>query len=603
MAVPASQLQHIRLGDLLVGAGRVSPEDVEAALTYSKRSGQRLGEVLLQQTGVRRADIYAALWRQRVDISIEKLADLPEWNQILNDAEGPMGVTKRDASFACLTHSDESANWPRSSPRQIPYFVLCTREARDSIALKTVTTQSAVLGYAPIGYLYASQELLQALYDTYDAQRGGGRIARAASADDDGLHREYDEIAHAAFKRGSSDIHITNQFGRAYIKFRVHGLLEDYRDLPTEKVMRLMASAYNTLTEEGSTKDGYNSARCQDAVIERTFPEGLVRFRYSGMPLAPNGADHTLRIIPIGVAAKRKSMADLGYSPDQCDALDRIFGNSSGLIAFVGTTGSGKSTTMANKLMAVAAAHPGKKIRTIEEPVEYRIEGAYQTPVVRVYGDKRDFMTVMRAVLRADPDILGIGETRDYDTAELVLHAVRSGHLAVTSIHAESALGVYDRLASMGISRLDLASVGLVAGFVYQKLIPVLCPDCKVPVKDLVDNKRLHPLFRRIEVAAGGTDGIYFHRENGCAKCSSRGVIGRTVCAEILRPTKKMLKPIAESDSLGLWEMWRSTRRTDPADMTGRTAMEHAIWKMTQGIVDPSHVEDAFKFLDENEDD
>ncbi|MBT9165602.1 MAG: Toxin coregulated pilus biosynthesis protein T [Chloroflexi bacterium] len=210
----------------------------------------------------------------------------------------------------------------------------------------------------------------------------------------------------------------------------------------------------------------------------------------------------------------------------------------------------------------------------------------------------------MRAVLRADPDILGVGEIRDFDTAELTIHAVRSGHLCISSIHAESALGIYDRLAGMGVPRSDLASINLVAGFVYQALVPVLCENCKIPAKDACADTSKKAIFRRLqavsEICDGDLNNVFFARPGGCEKCHHRGVVGRTVAAEFHRPTPAMLSHVAKQDAVGLWEMWRMESRGKPPDnMTGRTAMEHAIHKMFTGIIDPSHVEDKFKFLDD----
>lgn len=590
--------------EVLVHERRMSVEDKSRVAETSAKSGQDESEVLLNLLQMPRADVYAAMGALGQRPAIARLDDLPNWDLVLTDEGQPLfnpGLG-RPSDHAVIYHSTEHAEWMQVM-RTVPCFILATEAFANSRGLSALMNRCAQLGYGPLATLVAERpETLTAFYEFVDVR--GARRRGTASSDDAPLHKLFDQICYTAFRRGASDIHLTSTFGRAFIKFRVHGLLEHYEDMSVDTLSSLMASAYNTLVERGSTKSGYNAGETQDGLIERSYPEGLIRFRYNHMPLAPSGVDHTLRIIPIGVEQKRKSMESLGYSEDQCEFLDRAFANRDGMILFAGTTGSGKSTTMANKLMEVAETRKGKKIRTIEEPVEYRIEGAYQAPVKRIKGDASDFLVMMRAALRSDPDILGVGEIRDIHTAELAIQAVRSGHLCVSSIHAESSLGVYDRLAGMGVPRADLGSINLVAGFVYQALVPVLCQHCKIPGREVLGDPSRQKLIRRLSAVADdwmrSLDGVFFARPGGCPKCHQRGVATRTVVAECHRPTPAMLESIRQQNPVRLYEMHRMQIAGRPeGDMTGRTSMEHAVHKMFQGIVCPSHVEDNFKFLDD----
>lgn len=592
------------ISEFLVREKRLPVDALERVAGLVAQSGQGEAEVLMNLYQVTKADIYAAMGALGQQPAISRIDDLPAWDVVLNDEGQPLYDTAsgRPTDHAVIYHTEEHTGWMRVFST-VPCFVLATPEFAASKGILRLSDRCAQMGYGPLATLVVDNaEIMAAFFEFVDVR--GSRRRLTATADEAPLHRLFDEIAYTAYSRGASDIHLTSTFGRAFIKFRVHGNLEHYADMSVDKMGALMASAYNTLVERGSTKGGYNAADQQDGLIERSYAEGLIRFRYNHMPLAPNGVDHTLRIIPIGVDQKRKTMETLGYSVDQCDALDRAFANRGGMILFAGTTGSGKSTTMANKLMEIAERHEGKKIRTIEEPVEYRIVGAYQTPVKRIKGDSSDFLNVMRAALRADPDILGVGEIRDIHTAELAIHAVRSGHLCVSSIHAESSLGVYDRLAGMGVPRADLSAINLVAGFVYQALVPVLCPHCKVPSREAAAEARHKKLMRRLSAVSEdweeSMDQVFFARPGGCGKCSGRGVVGRTVAAEFHRPTPGMLDAIRQQNPVRLYEANRMQAAGRPrGDMTGRDAMEHAVFKMFTGIVCPSHVEDNFKFLDD----
>lgn len=577
--------------DLLVRLGILEVADVENVMRQAAASGRSLEEQLAQTGQLTRGDLIQMRHVRGQHTCATRLSDLPDWDTILNEpGQAVVLGTQRDSKVAVLASSKD---------RLKRCYLLIAEGVTREHAQKTVA-KVVHAGYRLAGSLQGNEELLRLVYgqlDSHGEQRGGD------SQDMSELQKEFDALGYAAFKMGASDIHVSGSRGRGAIHMRVHGDLEHYKDITEDHARALCSTIYNTLAEEGSTKESFNPDKVQDAVVERTYPEGLIRFRYSGLNIAPSGFDVTLRVIPIGVATKRKTLEDLGYSADQCQTMERMFSYSSGLILFAGTTGSGKSTTMANQLSWVAEQRPGKKIRTVEEPVEYKIEGAYQTPVKRIKGDKSDFLIVLRQILRSDPDILGVGEIRDLDTAELAISGVRSGHMLVSTIHADGAPIIYDRLAGMGVGRYDLASVGLVRGLIYQKLVQLLCPHCKVSAEDVSAMGEHRQVLRRVERVCGSTSGVYFRNEAGdCTHCGGKGIIGRTVCAEILRPSPRMLKAIADADSTGLWKLWRQTiDRNSPDDMTGRTAFEHALWKVKQGLVCPISVEKEFHFLDEAE--
>lgn len=580
----------MKIGEALVHIGACTREDVDAALAVSKSSGELLGTVLLRQGKVARNDLMHALGVQRRHMRASKLAELPDYTTLLTAPSGELGLDRADKRFALLGEDDDGRK---------RFFVVQSESEQSPTLGQEAFIKATQLGWRFACRITAPPDVLEVLY-----AKAAPRQSKIEEGEESGMHRLFHDIGADAYRRNASDIHITVLGEEGTIAYRINGELEVQSNLTRERATALCAAAYNTLTEGGSVKTGFNPRTLQDAVIQQNYAEGMVRFRYSCMPLAPEGFDVTLRVIPIGVHMRRKSFTQLGYSPDQNETLERMFGTSSGLILFAGTTGSGKSTSLAHALMGVAEANPGKKIRTVEEPVEFRIPGAYQTPVVRMTGDNSDFTNVLRQILRSDPDVIMIGEIRDVATAEVTIQAVRSGHLCVSTLHADGAPICYDRLAGMGVPRNDLASVGLVAGLVYQRLVPVLCEHCKIPGDDLATSslcdQRIRAVISRVQkVNNGNLKNIFFRNPMGCKHCV-RGHTGRTVAAEILRPTPGMLDAIAAKDSNTLWRMWRSTiSQGHPTIMTGRTAFEHAIYKMRQGIVSPTAVESEFRFLDE----
>lgn len=552
----------------------VADDVLNEAQVAAQRSGKSLGEVLVAQKGIERADLYQAMHATGRALTAVKVSDLPAFTSRIQ----PPGEVNVVVIY------DE-----RDAKRR---FFVVSSDTAAATHIQQAIAQGAKLARHYAGRIAAEAGLLRVLKSEGGIEDAESVMERV----DPVLHADFDRHARTALQMRASDIHITLRDGRGEVKFRIDGELEHYADWDAEYTLAFCTATYNTLVETGSTRRGFSQTERQDGAIEREFPEGLVRFRYASAPLAPNGFDITLRLIPLGVQSQHRSLASLGYSADQCDDLERMFAHSSGLIFFLGTTGSGKSTSMAVALEGVAKAKPGKKIRTVEQPVEYRIYGAYQTSVAR-----DEFIPMISQMMRMDPDYMMVGEVRDTETAAAVLQGARSGHLCVTTLHADGAPLAYDRLQGLGVLRQDLASVGLVVGIVYQKLVQLLCPSCRVAASDYEAEHPGAPVLGRVRHINGGTlDGIYFARPDGCPTCSGRGTKGRTVCAEILRPNLGMLSAIAAGDSKALWTRWREG--IDPARpevIRGRTAFEHAIHKMRMGLVSPESVEREFKFLDE----
>jgi len=575
----------------LVRLGRITSQDADRAHESAQKNGLQIEEALLRSNIATRTDLLEAAYEMGAILVASMLGDLPEWTVVLNDSGQSLAqVGERDHELAILFNEKD----PHKR-----VFCLAVGEMPEQ---KKLHTRSKIrrAGYKLAGQINVTRELMDLVFNRWDKIKSGNGEFESESK----LHEKFDAIGRLAVELKASDIHISNTIDGADVSMRIHGDLQKIEELSSEFATSLISSVYNTLVTGDSTKEGFNPLRNQDGAIERVFDGKMVRFRYSGLPLSPRGFDVTLRVIPIDVDERTVDLAELGYSPDQQEQFGRMFGRSSGLILIAGTTGSGKSTTLANQLEFLAESRPGKKIRTVEEPVEYRMRGVYQTPVKRVPGMEDPFLETLRQLLRSDPDVLGVGEIRDAITAELAIHAVRSGHLVASTLHADGAPICFERLIGMGVGRQSLAQINLVAGFVYQKLLQVLCPECAIEATDVVA-KPMAPdvasMMRRVEAIQGGNlEGIFLRNPRGCAHCNGRGVTGRTVCAEIMRPTPEMVAAVGSADSIGLWRHWRKQiKPNEPGNMTGRTAFEHAIYKMRQGLVSPESIESEFHYLDE----
>jgi type II secretory ATPase GspE/PulE/Tfp pilus assembly ATPase PilB-like protein len=587
---------------LLLEDGAITEESASAYATDANHSSIGLSEYLITRKILPRRDIYHYLFRLKRPLLIDRPEDLPEWDLVLNDVEQPLFDGSAPDRVVLLGLASEKSLGHRH------VFTLCTEEELRSFNFAEVAANLVANNFTLRGHLIAKDAtILQVVKAQWQTQKFGN--AGHAKATESELHQIWNHIIQSASDLGASDIHLKGTLGLGSIHFRIHGELEPFPYTLTEQqAIDLASSLFNTLVDDGSTTDGFIPTIPQDAVISWALPQGNIRLRYSGLPIEPTGIDVTLRLIPIGIVVKPKPLQEFGYSNDQAEDMERIFYRSSGLILFVGTTGSGKTTSMANELSRLTLTRPGKKLRTVEEPVEIRILGASQTSVARKSKDGTEFNDVLRGIMRSDPDFLGIGEIRDRVTASLALQAVRSGHLAVSSLHAESGPMSYDRLEGLGVDRRDLAKVGLVVALIYQRLVPVLCTHCRQKVGPLEQVPEYSGMVSRLRRymqehhpdRADPFEGVFVRNPLGCKHCKQRGITGRTVCAEIFIPRVGMLPLIASGNSPDLWHEWRKEiDPTKPERMRGRTAFEHALWKMMQGIVSPVDVEKEFRFLDE----
>lgn len=610
------------LGDL-VQLGQLSVERASEIQAEAARSGRPEYELLLQRQLVPRGDVYASIHRQppavRRDIGlvINNINEFPEATMVLNDVGGVLGGTRRDVEVLAIGASEElgQAKARGGKPR---CFLLSTAEAAKGPGFKSLVGRVLNEGFEIRAILeLANQSIAEVMWAQWDERRGASSKKSGSVTTESDAHKLFDKIAQEAYLLNASDIHIIAKGGVGSILFRVDGdVIRQSYDLTAEDAFQLIGATYDTLTETNSVKSGFSRTDQQDGSVDRSYEHCRLRFRYSGNPVEPNGYRVAMRVIPIGTHSKPKPLRYLGYAPSQCLLLDRAFSRSSGLVLFAGTTGSGKSTTMSNRLSLLCKERPTKVVLTVEEPVEYIIDGAHQSSVKRMQGEdgRNAFQRSLSTLMRQDPDVLMVGEIRDFQTADVALQGVRSGHLLISTLHAAAAPTCYDRLAGLGVPRLDMATMDLVAAFCFQALTQTLCPHCKRPAHEFINSTdpeiagTLHRLRYALDeeripgasTTGNGLDGIFFRNEAGCQHCKDRGITGRTVCAEVFQPTPEMLPMVSAGNSVGIWEAWRAQiNLKDPADMTGRRAIEHGMWKMANGIVCPREIESQFRLLDE----
>lgn len=417
----------------------------------------------------------------------------------------------------------------------------------------------------------------------------------------------YDEIVAKAVELFASDIHFEITDGDvSRVRLRIYGRLKDWKPFPSEMLKGALTAAYSKRTKSGTNSSGALSLeRAMNTITEQVVNGKTYNGRFNGYPLV-NGYDVVMRLLDSDPKSTIPSMESLGYSSYHVEnqILPAIRRNA-GMMAIAGSTGSGKSTALRSFIHAI----PGRdqlKIYGVEDPVEYLNPFMRQISVQRNSDDPDDvvkmkFLSALRSVLRMDPDTLMLGEIRDRDSASLASEFNRTGHRVFTTVHGDGVVDVLARITGeeIGIHPSTLAAKKYLSAVMYQKLLPKLCPHCRVPAITVLSDKTVSILRTKFGVEPSA---MYCANEVGCEHCRVEelglaGTKGLTVVAEILTPTDAILARIRERDWAGVEKAWRGLRAApfDSPDMAGKTAFEHALYKACIGLVDPQDIEADFE--------
>jgi general secretion pathway protein E len=322
-------------------------------------------------------------------------------------------------------------------------------------------------------------------------------------------------IAEAASRR-ASDIHIEPFEGRLRLRYRIDGMLTDVEAPPLELhpgiVSRIKVMSGLDIVERRLAQDG----RCKTSVEGRDMD-----MRVSVVPTL-HGEAVVLRLLDRARAPL--DLGRLGFADTNLKRLVDALGHGNGIVLVTGPTGSGKTTTLYAGLQRLNG--PERKIVTVEDPIEYQLPGVNQIQVNPRIG--LTFATLLRSVLRHDPDIIMVGEIRDVETARIAVQAALTGHLVLSTLHTNSAAGAVTRLIDMGVESYLLTSA--LRCIVAQRLVRTLCPDCREEAVEAPETLRALGIMP--DDRSRGRPHVY--RAGGCARCGNSGYLGRSSVAEVL---------------------------------------------------------------------
>ncbi|KML17771.1 pilus assembly protein [Leclercia adecarboxylata] len=409
-----------------------------------------------------------------------------------------------------------------------------------------------------------------------------------------GRQDEVISIIRNAVNIKASDIHIIVRDNVTHIKYRVDGELQLRQEMSESDGKDICSTIYQTMCDVAEPV--FNPRRSQDA---RLMTSALAQCGLYGGRIATRPTDNGILMV-IRLLYDRGSssfeLEHLGYSPEQITMINRMAARRFGINILAGPTGSGKSTTLECVLRRIILQREGKShVLTLEDPPEYRINGAVQTPILCDKSDDegigREWARAIANAMRLDPDVLMCGEIRDLHSAVATFRAAMTGHGVWTTVHANDALAILTRLQDIGVSPAILTDANLITGLVSQVLARKLCPECCIPWQKNA---------QRVAADIRGRVEKYCHPErvnlrgDGCTSCNFSGIKGRTVVAEVIEPDDVLMDIYTRQGKNAARRYWIET-------LGGLTRREILIRMINQGIIDPCEGERDVCMLDDDE--
>ncbi len=439
--------------------------------------------------------------------------------------------------------------------------------------------------------VYVSMSLLNMLYSTA-VKNYQSTVSKEDAISNNQMQKDFVDIVYRASEQKVSDIHVVVA-DHTTVMFRIDGsmqtILEYDKNWGEAFVRSVFASAdisdsnYAQNEFQVGQKLGSTPLRGEKDLY---LPENVLSIRLQFNPIAFGTRYLVMRLLYANAStSSADSLHELGFSDYEDEKLYRMRSFPTGLCIIAGPTGSGKSTTLQRVMIKMLKEKNYElNLITVEDPPEYPIPGARQMPVTNATTEeeKEDaFNLALAASLRSDPDAIMVGEIRTLSSAELTFKAALSGHNVWSTLHANSAPAIVNRLLDMGIDSFKLKDPELIRGLLSQRLFKKLCPKCREPIANHPD----HPSYKRLESALGKY-GIEqsFIKGKGCPFCNGKGIVGRIVASEIVIPDSVFLDKLVSGNKKDAVHYWTN-------ELSGRTLKEDAIEKMLRGIIAVDEVE------------
>lgn len=552
----AIRRERMRLGDLLIKQNVLTQEELDRALQMQKGTGKKIGEVLVDNGFITEDMIVRALQMQ-LGLKVVHLTGVT----IPREVRGLVSVDLLK-KYTCMPFELD--------PYNANILHLAMADPMDMAAIDdiSIVTNLQVEPYiastrdirAAIDRCYGQSETLDAARRfTQERAQLRGNIEETTDTGDDVSDAPIVQLVRSlieqAVRQRASDIHIEALESKVRVRYRIDGALYermvyDNSLLPAIST-RIKIMGGMDISEKRKPQDGRMSI-----IVDRQEYD----IRISSIPTV-HGEKIVMRISSkLNLTRDKK---ELGLAPDELEKFNHMLASPFGIIFVTGPTGSGKSTTLYTALSELNKE--AVNIVTVEDPVEADIDGINQIQV----NNKVDltFASALRSILRQDPDIIMIGEIRDRETAGIAVQASITGHLVVSTLHTNNAVGTLNRMADMGVERYLIADS--VVGVIAQRLVRKLCPHCRVKRKATEQEKKL--------LRVNTEDDVEIYEPGGCDLCNHTGYFGRVGVFEIMEVNEEIRKLIASE---------ASTEELELAAKRGgmRTLRENGIRYVLEGI-------------------
>lgn len=536
-------LRKIRLGDLLVQNNIISQFQLDQALAEQQRTGRKLGRVFIELGFIQELSLLEFLSRQ-LQIPLLNLKQYkidPEVVQLLTETQARrframvLSKTSRSVIVAMADPTDLAVYDELNRLLKLPVQVALVKEA-DLLEM--------------IGHLYHKEDEITHLAEKISDEMKLSDFDLSALPEDEDLAEApvvklLESLFEDALRLRTSDIHIEPDEKVLRIRQRVDGVLHEHvindKRAANALVSRLKLMSGLNISERRLPQDGRFSITVKGKVLD---------VRISTLPIR-NGESVVMRLLDRSSAML--NLGQLGMPETLLAEFRKNIFMPHGLVLVTGPTGSGKTTTLYAALNELNS--PEKKIITAEDPVEYTLSRVNQTQVNPAIG--LTFAHVLRAALRQDPDIVLVGEMRDQETVEIALRAALTGHLVLSTLHTNSAIGSASRLLDMGAEGYLVAAA--LRAIVAQRLVRRICSNCSA---DYQPNEHeltfLTPLLGRAALNAA------FKRGAGCSQCDQSGYKGRIGVYELLETDKDTLECLRRNDMQGFSEAAKRSKLFKP---------------------------------------
>jgi general secretion pathway protein E len=506
------------IGQILIEKGLVNEEELRTALNVQKSTREKLGRILVDLGYLSEKDLLAALSEQ-LNIPVMSAQEFPEVPAMENTFSHRF---LKQCKFVPVAISDNQLTIAMADPL-------------DSPTLEAIRQHT---GYDIRVYMAAESEILDLVEKFYGSSSSSfGRIIEGIGEGDmDALSDDMiEDVEHLkdmaseapvirlvnlviskAIEGRASDVHIEPFEKDLKVRYRIDGILHDVESPPKKLkaaiISRVKIMAKLNIAERRVPQDG----RIKLKVLGRD-----VDLRVSTLPTM-YGESVVMRILDKS-NSNLYELTRLGFPEDSLEQMESLITRPHGIFLVTGPTGSGKTTTLYSALRKINL--PDKKIITVEDPVEYQMDGVNQIQVNPQIG--LTFATGLRHIVRQDPDVIMIGEIRDLETAEIAIRAALTGHLVFSTLHTNDAPGAITRLVDMGAEDYLIASSLL--GVLAQRLVRVICPQCKAPA--VPDDKTLQEMAL---IGERKPRDMVAYEGQGCSRCGNTGYVGRIGIYELM---------------------------------------------------------------------